>query len=46
MRIGLIGLGGMGRGLAKNMAARGVDLLVADLDAKRVEVAVSAGARA
>lgn len=46
MRIGLIGLGGMGRGLAKNMAAKGVDLTVADLDAARVATAVSQGAKA
>lgn len=46
MRIGLIGLGGMGRGLAKNMAAKGVDLTVTDLDHTRVDHAVSQGARA
>lgn len=46
MRIGLIGLGGMGRGLAKNMAAKGIDLTVADLDRSRVEHAVSQGAKA
>lgn len=46
MRIGLIGLGGMGRGLAKNMAAKGVDLCVTDLDQARVDLAVSQGARA
>lgn len=44
MRIGLIGLGGMGRGLAKNMAAKGVDITVADIDADRVAQAVSLGA--
>ncbi|WP_417249179.1 NAD(P)-dependent oxidoreductase [Celeribacter sp.] len=46
MRIGLIGLGGMGRGLAKNMAKKGIDLTVTDLDPARVELAVSHGARA
>ncbi|WP_323765772.1 NAD(P)-dependent oxidoreductase [Marinovum sp.] len=46
MRIGLIGLGGMGRGLAKNMAAKGVDLTVTDLDAERVALAVRQGATA
>lgn len=46
MRIGLIGLGGMGRGLAKNMAAKGVDLTVTDLDPARVAHAVDQGARA
>jgi 3-hydroxyisobutyrate dehydrogenase-like beta-hydroxyacid dehydrogenase len=44
MRIGLIGLGGMGRGLAKNMAGKGVNLTVLDLDRARVEHAVSQGA--
>lgn len=46
MRIGLIGLGGMGRGLAKNIAAGGIDLTVTDLDPERVEAAVNAGAKA
>ena len=46
MRIGLIGLGGMGRGLAKNMAAKGVDLTVTDLDPLRVKAAVTQGAKA
>ena len=46
MRIGLIGLGGMGRGLAKNMAAKGLDLTVSDLDRTRVDHAVSLGATA
>ncbi|MGY3439787.1 MULTISPECIES: NAD(P)-dependent oxidoreductase [unclassified Marinovum] len=44
MRIGLIGLGGMGRGLAKNMAAKGIDLTVSDLDPARVALAVEQGA--
>ena len=44
MKIGLIGLGGMGRGLAKNMVAKGLDLCVTDLDPCRVENAVSQGA--
>jgi 3-hydroxyisobutyrate dehydrogenase-like beta-hydroxyacid dehydrogenase len=44
MRIGLIGLGGMGCGLAKNMAGKGVDLTVLDLDRARVEHAVNQGA--
>jgi 3-hydroxyisobutyrate dehydrogenase-like beta-hydroxyacid dehydrogenase len=46
MRIGLIGLGGMGKGLAKNMAAKGVDLTVTDLDQSRIDLAVSLGAKA
>lgn len=45
MRIGLIGLGGMGRGLAKNMVAKGLDLMVSDLDRTRVDLAVMQGAR-
>lgn len=45
MRIGLIGLGGMGRGLAKNMAAKGVDITVSDLDQVRVDHAVGLGAK-
>lgn len=45
MRIGLIGLGGMGRGLAKNMAAKGVDITVSDLDQSRVDHAVGLGAK-
>ncbi|MCT8160911.1 NAD(P)-dependent oxidoreductase [Pseudoruegeria sp. SHC-113] len=43
-RIGLIGLGGMGRGLAKNLLKHGADLLVADLDPEKVAVAVAQGA--
>lgn len=46
MKIGLIGLGGMGRGLALNMAAKGLDIIVSDIDAARVEAAVARGARA
>ncbi|WP_027135621.1 NAD(P)-dependent oxidoreductase [Geminicoccus roseus] len=45
-RIGLIGLGGMGRGLAKNMLLKGLDLTVYDLDPARVEAAVAQGAKA
>ena len=44
MKIGLIGLGGMGRGLAKNMVAKGLDLCVTDLDQSRVDHALSQGA--
>lgn len=46
MKIGLIGLGGMGRGLALNMAAKGLDIIVTDIDSARVEAAVARGARA
>lgn len=45
MRVGLIGLGGMGRGLAKNMAAKGIDITVTDLVADRVDAAVALGAK-
>lgn len=44
MKVGLIGLGGMGRGLAKNMAQKGLDLTVTDLDQDRVAQAVAHGA--
>lgn len=43
-RIGLIGLGGMGRGLAKNLLLKGADLRVADIDAARADIAVAQGA--
>ena len=46
MKIGLIGLGGMGRGIAKNMVAKGLDLTVADIDSARVQNLVSQGAKA
>lgn len=46
MRIGLIGLGGMGQGIAKNIVAQGFDLWVYDIDPERVAFAVSRGARA
>ncbi len=46
MRVGLIGLGGMGQGLAKNIVAHGFDLWVYDIDPDRVAFAVSRGARA
>ena len=44
MKIGLIGLGGMGRGLAKNMAAKSLHLTVTDLDQTKVSQAVGQGA--
>jgi 3-hydroxyisobutyrate dehydrogenase-like beta-hydroxyacid dehydrogenase len=46
MRVALIGLGGMGGGLAKNMALKGVDLTVTDLDPSKVDRAVGFGAKA
>ncbi len=45
-RVALIGLGGMGRGLAKNMAKKGVDLTVFDLDGARIDAAAAHGATA
>ena len=44
-RIGFVGLGGMGRGLVKNMVRAGLDVAVADLDPARVADAVALGAR-
>ncbi len=44
-RIALLGLGGMGRGLAKNMLLSGLDLTVLDLDTGAVEHAASQGAK-
>ena len=46
MRIGLIGLGIMGRPMAKNMLKAGYDLMVNDLYQKAVADVVSAGATA
>ncbi len=46
MRVALVGLGGMGSGLAKNMAGKGVDLTVADLDSEKVRKACEHGAKA
>lgn len=43
-KIGLIGLGGMGQGLAKNLLLNGARLLVADLDPAKVAIAVERGA--
>jgi 3-hydroxyisobutyrate dehydrogenase-like beta-hydroxyacid dehydrogenase len=42
-RIGFIGLGGMGRGLVKNMAAKGLHVTAHDLDAEKVSDAVALG---
>jgi 3-hydroxyisobutyrate dehydrogenase-like beta-hydroxyacid dehydrogenase len=43
-RIGFIGLGGMGRGLVKNMLAKGLHVTAHDLDAAKVSDAVALGA--
>ncbi|WP_205963860.1 NAD(P)-dependent oxidoreductase [Pseudoruegeria sp. SK021] len=45
LRIGFVGLGGMGRGLVKNLCAKGFDVVVTDLDSAKVADAVSLGAR-
>lgn len=44
-RIGLIGLGGMGQGLAKNLLLNGADLTVSDLDKGKTDLALSRGAK-
>ncbi|MGF1620875.1 MAG: NAD(P)-dependent oxidoreductase [Rhodomicrobiaceae bacterium] len=44
--IGFVGLGGMGRGLVKNMLKHGLSVSVFDIDAAAVEKAVAQGARA
>lgn len=44
-KIGFIGLGGMGRGLVKNMAQKGLDLTVTDLDDAKVDEVVKFGAK-
>jgi 2-hydroxy-3-oxopropionate reductase len=43
-RVGFIGLGGMGRGLVKNLVAKGVAVTAYDLNPAAVEVAKSFGA--
>ncbi len=45
-QIGFIGLGGMGRGLVRNMLKNGLEVHVADLDPARVADVVASGARA
>lgn len=42
MRVGLIGLGIMGKPMAENMVRAGVDLLVSDLNRNSVEVVANA----
>ncbi|WP_442489403.1 NAD(P)-dependent oxidoreductase [Halomonas litopenaei] len=43
-RIGFVGLGGMGRGLVKNLCLKGHSVTVYDLDPERVASAVNEGA--
>jgi len=43
-RVGFIGLGGMGRGLVKNLVAKGVAVTAYDLNPAAVAVAKSQGA--
>ena len=45
-KVGFVGLGGMGRGLVKNMLKRGVAVSVLDLDRAAVAKAVAQGAEA
>ncbi len=45
-KVGFVGLGGMGRGLVKNMLKHGVPVSVLDLDAAAVARAVEQGAEA
>ena len=45
MKIGLIGLGIMGKPMAKNMLKAGYDLTVSDLNKANVEEVVAAGAK-
>ena len=45
MKIGLIGLGIMGKPMAKNLLKAGYDLAVSDLNRSAVEEAVAAGAK-
>src|SRR3954449_6507524 len=45
-RVGFIGLGGMGRGLVKNLAAKGVAVTAYDLNPAAVAMAASFGATA
>ena len=46
MKIGLIGLGIMGKPMAKNMLKAGYDLTVSDLNKANVDEVVAAGAKA
>ena len=46
MKVGFIGLGIMGRPMAKNMIKAGVELLVSDLNQEAVADVVAAGATA
>ncbi|PKR53658.1 NAD(P)-dependent oxidoreductase [Thalassospira marina] len=43
--VGFVGLGGMGSGLVKNMLLKGVSVQVLDLDAEKVKLAESRGAK-
>ena len=45
-RVGFIGLGGMGRGLVKNLLAKGVAVTVYDVNPSATSIAVSQGATA
>jgi 3-hydroxyisobutyrate dehydrogenase len=45
LKVGFVGLGRMGRGMAKNLARAGIDLTVHDLSPEAVDALVQAGAR-
>ena len=45
MKIGLIGLGIMGKPMAKNLLKAGYDLTVSDLNKANVDEVVAAGAK-
>ena len=44
MKIAFVGLGGMGRGLVKNMVQKGLDVTAFDIDADKLDDAVALGA--
>lgn len=46
VKVGFVGLGGMGRGVVKNMVRKGIDVVAYDLDGSRTEEAVAHGASA
>src|SRR6516225_7622255 len=45
MRVGVIGVGAMGMGIAKSLLARGIEVHVRDVVASRENEAIAAGAR-
>ncbi|MGI3170857.1 NAD(P)-dependent oxidoreductase [Pseudooceanicola sp. C21-150M6] len=45
MKIAFVGLGGMGRGVTKNMVLKGLDVTAYDIDTARLDDAVALGAK-